>query len=123
MISIREDDKKRNRYASIEKYTLQEALNILNPDNRIYTVAEKRGAFNIIKKEIERKNEMKKISFEELNQLNKILNQYSKEERQELLNSINADMEKSYTELQSNNWTITTVKGNPIFNLHKDKSE
>ena len=123
MISIREDDKKRNRFTSTEKYTLQEALNILNPDNRIYTAAEKRGAFNIIKKEIERKNEMKKISFEELNQLNKILNQYSKEERQELLNSINVDMEKSYTELQSNNWTITTANGNPIFNLHKDKSK
>lgn len=120
---IREDNKKRNRYTSTKKYTLQEALNILNPDNRIYTVAEKRGAFKIIKKEIERKNEMKKISFEELNQLNKILNQYSKEERQELLNSINVDMEKSYTELQSNNWTITTTNGNPIFNLHKEKSE
>ena len=64
---------------------------------------------------------MRKISFENLNQLNKILNQYSKEERQELLNSINADMEKSYTELQSNNWIITTSNGNPIFNLHKDK--
>lgn len=108
------------KYTSTKKYTLQEALDILNPNNRIYTVAEKRGAFKIIKKEIERKNEMKKISFKELNQLNKILNQYSKEERQELLNSINVDMEKSYTELQSNGWTITTTTGNPIFNLHKE---
>ncbi len=66
---------------------------------------------------------MKNISFKELNQLNKILNKYSKEERQELLNNINVDMEKSYTELQYNDWTITTVNGNSIFNLHKDKSE
>lgn len=67
---------------------------------------------------------MKSIKFKELDKLNEILVKYSKEERQEILNSINEDLEKSYTHLQKNGWSITTNDGNPIFGLHReDKSE
>ena len=67
---------------------------------------------------------MKRIKFKELDKLNKILVKYSKEERQEILNSIDEDLEKSYTYLQKNGWSITTNGGNTIYGLHReDKSE
>ena len=64
---------------------------------------------------------MKRISFKDLNELNRILNKYSKEERKELLDSINIKLDKSYNDLQNKNWTITTANNNPIFNLHKEQ--
>lgn len=61
---------------------------------------------------------MKSIKFKDLDKLNEILNKYSKEERIDLLNSINLVMEDSYNYLRSKDWLITTVGGNPIYNLH-----
>ena len=68
---------------------------------------------------------MKKIKFKELDKLNEILVKYSKEERQEILNSIDKDLEKTYTYLQKKcGWSITTNGGNTIYSLHQeDKSE
>ena len=59
MICIREDEKKPRVWTSTERYTIEKALEILNPSNRQYIAAEKRQAFNIISKFIEevRKNE------------------------------------------------------------------
>lgn len=68
---------------------------------------------------------MKRIKFRELDKLNEILVKYSKEERQEILNSIDENLEKSYTYLQKEcGWSITTNSGNTIYGLHqKDKGE
>lgn len=49
-------DFKTKKYISTKEYSIDEALKILNPDNRIPLTSEKRGAFNIIKKELERRN-------------------------------------------------------------------
>jgi len=68
---------------------------------------------------------MKSIKFKELDKLNEILVKYSKEERQEILNSIDENLEKSYTYLEKEcGWSITTNSGSTIYGLHrKDKSE
>jgi hypothetical protein len=60
---------------------------------------------------------MKSIKFKDLDKLNEILNKYSKEERIDLLNSINHLMEDSYNYLHSRDWSITTSGGNPIYNI------
>jgi hypothetical protein len=66
---------------------------------------------------------MEEIKFKELDKLNEILVKYSKEERKVLLESIDEDLEKSYTHLKKNGWTITTNGKNPIYGLHREKSE
>ena len=66
---------------------------------------------------------MKRIKFKDLDKLNEILTKYSKEERKEILESIDEDLEKSYTYLQKNGWSITTNGGNTIYGLHREKSE
>lgn len=66
---------------------------------------------------------MKNISFNDLNDLNRILNKYSKEEQKELLFSLDNDLEVSYNRLQVLGWTITTKNGNPISGLHKVEKE
>lgn len=67
---------------------------------------------------------MKRIKFKELDKLNEILVKYSKEERQEILNSIDENLEKSYTYLQKEcGWSITTNDGNTIYGLHQEDKE
>lgn len=51
---IREDDSKPRRWTSTVEYTIEEALEILNPDNRWPNTAEKRGAYNRIVKELKK---------------------------------------------------------------------
>lgn len=53
-ISISVDEKNRV-FRSTKNYTLKEALEILNPSNRLPRACEKRQAFYIIKKEIEKR--------------------------------------------------------------------
>lgn len=53
-ISIPVDEKHRV-FRSTKNYTLKEALEILNPSNRISRTCEKRQAFYIIKKELEKR--------------------------------------------------------------------
>ena len=60
---------------------------------------------------------MKSIKFKDLDKLNEILNDYSKEERIDLLNSINQLMEDSCNYLRSKDWSITTSGGNPVYNI------
>ncbi len=59
MIYVREDEKKPRVWTSTEQYSIEKALEILNPSNRQYNTAEKRQAFNIISKFIKevRRNE------------------------------------------------------------------
>ena len=66
---------------------------------------------------------MKKVKFKDLNNIAKILKDYSTEEREEIVKSFDIDFEKYYNALQSKGWNITTNKGTKIYNLHRTNEE
>ena len=57
------------------------------------------------------------------NAIERILDNYSEEEKVELRNNIRWHIENCHKKLQSLGWTITTKGGNPIYNLHEVKNE